>query len=64
MILIIIIKIYAHMLLNCIKEFGETGTKQSKLTGHDGVFLVKPDDVNDYLEKFKPMQLREKGQLE
>lgn len=42
------------------KEFGETGTKQSKLTGHDGVFLVKPDDVNDYLEKFKPMQLREK----
>ena len=42
------------------EEYGETGTKQFDITGHDGVFLVRPDDVDAYLEKFKPMQLREK----
>ena len=42
------------------EEYGETGTKQFEVTGHDGVFLVRPDDIDAYLEKFKPMQLREK----
>lgn len=42
------------------EEYGETGTKQFAVTGHDGVFLVRPDDVDAYLEEFKPMQLREK----
>lgn len=42
------------------EEYGETGTKQFDVTGHDGIFLVRPDDVDAYLEKFKPMQLREK----
>jgi DNA helicase-2/ATP-dependent DNA helicase PcrA len=42
------------------EEYGETGTKQFEVTGHDGVFLVRPDDVAAYLEEFKPMQLREK----
>ena len=42
------------------EEYGETGTKQFAVTGHDGDFLVRPDDVDAYLEEFKPMQLREK----
>jgi DNA helicase-2/ATP-dependent DNA helicase PcrA len=29
-----------------------------RVTGHDGVFLVKKSDVEDYLKKYKPMQLR------
>jgi len=27
-------------------------------TGHDGIFFVRPDDVESYLDTFKPMQLR------
>ena len=42
------------------EEYGKTGTKQFEVTGHDGVFLVRSDDIDAYLEKFKPMQLREK----
>lgn len=42
------------------EEYGETGTKQLAATGHDGIFLVKPDDVDDYLQQFNPIQLREK----
>ncbi len=39
-------------------EYGETGTKQHKVTGHDGVFVVKPDAVQMYSDLFHPMQLR------
>ena len=35
------------------EEYGETGTKQFAVTGHDGVFLVRPDDVDAYLEEYK-----------
>lgn len=42
------------------EEYGKTGTKQFEVIGHDGVFLVRPDDIDAYLERFKPMQLREK----
>lgn len=42
------------------EEYGETGTKQFEVTGHDGVYLVRPNDVDAYLEEFKPIQLREK----
>ena len=41
-------------------EYGETGTKQFEVTGHDGVFLVRPEDVDEYLEEFNPIQLRDK----
>ena len=40
-------------------EYGETGTKQFETTGHDGVFLVRPEDVGDYLGQYKSMQLRD-----
>ena len=41
-------------------EYEETGTKQFKETGHDGIFLIKFDDLDEYLAKYNPMQLREK----
>lgn len=31
---------------------------QSAITGHDGVFLVAKEDVEKYLEKYHPIQLR------
>lgn len=46
------------------EEYAETGTKQYEMTGHDGVFLVKPSDVNAYLEEYKPIQLRDKRTVE
>lgn len=42
------------------EEYGVTGTKQFEVTGHDGVFLVRPEDVDMYLKKFEPVQLRDK----
>ena len=41
-------------------EYGEVKTKQFDITGHDGIFLVKPEDINIYLETYKPIQLRDK----
>lgn len=41
-------------------QYEETGTLQLKETSHDGVFLVKPEDVDEYLSKYNPIQLREK----
>src|SRR5699024_578426 len=33
-------------------------------TGHDGVFLVHPDDVDKYLANYNPMQLRWSNAIE
>lgn len=41
-------------------EYEETGTKVFEKTGHDGIFLIRLDDVEKYLAKYNPMQLREK----
>ena len=30
----------------------------TKKTGHDGIFLVRPQDAEEYLQRFNPMQLR------
>ena len=40
-------------------EYGETGTKQFATTGHDGIFLVRAGDVEEYLKRYNPMQLRD-----
>lgn len=36
-----------------------TASGNSKTTGHDGVFLLKPRDVENYLTKYNPIQLRD-----
>ncbi|MDD3417283.1 MAG: UvrD-helicase domain-containing protein [Lachnospiraceae bacterium] len=33
---------------------------EKKPTGHDGIFFIKPSDLDEYLEKYSPMQLRDK----
>ena len=38
------------------KSYGEVESKQFVVSGHDGIFLVKPDDVDKYLETYKPIQ--------
>lgn len=35
-------------------------SNQKKVTGHDGIFLVREQDVDTYLEKYNPVQLRDK----
>lgn len=40
-------------------EYGETGSKQFEVTGHDGVFLVRREDVEEYLAIYNPLQLRD-----
>jgi superfamily I DNA/RNA helicase len=37
----------------------QTNSGNAKNTGHDGIFLIKPTDMEGYLQKFKPMQLRD-----
>ena len=40
-------------------EYEETGSKQFEVTGHDGVFLVRREDVEEYLATYNPLQLRD-----
>ena len=41
-------------------EYPECDCIQQGDTEHDGVFFVSPRDVDEYLLKYKPMQLRDK----
>lgn len=40
-------------------EYPKTNSGNSNKTGHDGIFLIKSEKVNEYLGKYKPMQLRD-----
>lgn len=40
-------------------NFKETESANDTLTGHDGVFLIKDKEVESYLKKFAPIQLRD-----
>lgn len=40
-------------------EFPPCSAKTKEATGHDGVFFVHAKDVESYLEKYKPIQLRD-----
>ncbi len=33
-------------------------SEQHKKTGHDGIFLIRKEDVKEYLSRYKPIQLR------
>ena len=39
-------------------EYPHCESLQKGITGHDGVFLIKEKDVEKYLKKYNPMQLR------
>jgi superfamily I DNA/RNA helicase len=41
------------------KYFPQTSSGNCKTTGHDGVFFVKKTDIDIYLEKYSPVQLRD-----
>lgn len=40
-------------------DFPPCSAKTKESTGHDGVFFVHAEDVEAYLEKYKPIQLRD-----
>jgi|LDZT01.1.fsa_nt_gi DNA helicase-2/ATP-dependent DNA helicase PcrA len=39
-------------------QYSPSKSEQSEITGHDGIFLVKQEDVKRYLFKYNPIQLR------
>ena len=41
-------------------EFTPCSFEEQSTTGHDGVFLVREDDIENYLSIYHPMQLRDK----
>ena len=41
-------------------EYPECACIQQDDTEHDGVYFISPNDVNEYLKKYQPMQLRDK----
>lgn len=40
-------------------DYSPTTSGNAVNTGHDGVFLIKQNDVNEYLRTYSPVQLRE-----
>ncbi len=40
-------------------DYPQTTSDNTETTEHDGVFLVRPKDVAQYLEQYEPMQLRD-----
>ena len=44
---------------NLYPDLPKTTSGNTNKTGHDGVFLVKMNDIKDYLLNFNPMQLRD-----
>jgi superfamily I DNA/RNA helicase len=39
-------------------DFNKTTTSNHESTGHDGVFAIKPDEVEDYSSRYNPIVLR------
>ena len=44
---------------NLFKNFVGTKSGNNFVSGHDGVFFIKEKDVENYLKKYKPVQLRD-----
>lgn len=44
---------------NLFKNFAGTKSGNDSISGHDGVFFIKENDVEDYLRKYNPVQLRD-----
>jgi len=40
-------------------DFPQTTSGNEKITGHDGIFLIKKQDICNYLREYQPMQLRD-----
>ena len=59
---------YSHRCVQQICTFSDklfpgflaTNSKNHTVSGHDGVFLVHPNDIEAYYEQYKPQVLREK----
>ncbi len=48
---------------NLYPDHQKTTSGNKKITSHDGVFLVRPKDVEQYLENYCPMQLRDSRKM-
>ena len=52
-------KIICDMSNKLFPTFQQSTSGNNQITGHEGIFLVKIKYVNDYLNEFQPMQLRD-----
>lgn len=41
-------------------EYSPCNFVEKEPTGHDGVFFIEPSELDEYLDKYNPMQLRDK----
>lgn len=44
-------------------EYSPCNFVEKEPTGHDGVFFIKPSELDEYLDKYTPMQLRDKANV-
>lgn len=51
-------QIIANLADSFYPDHARTQSKNEKNTGHDGVFVIKPDQVRDYCERYQPQALR------
>jgi superfamily I DNA/RNA helicase len=49
---------FADRIFDAKHEFEKTESKQTRRTGHDGVFAIEPDQVSEYVECYGPQCLR------
>ncbi len=49
---------FADTIFDSNLGFPETQSRNDKVSGHDGVFLVRPEDVYRYVDEFRPQCLR------
>jgi superfamily I DNA/RNA helicase len=45
-------------------DFSPTNSGNKEKTGHDGVFLIRKNDANEYLRTYSPVQLRDNKKTE
>jgi Superfamily I DNA and RNA helicases len=45
-------------------DFSATNSGNETETGHDGIFFIKEEDIEKYLKKFRPIQLRDSRKTE
>jgi DNA helicase-2/ATP-dependent DNA helicase PcrA len=44
-------------------EYKTCVSNQNEVTGHDGIFLVREQDIEAYLQKYNPVQLRDSSKV-
>ena len=52
------IAFFSDTIFNSDWQFPRTNSMNNIVTGHDGMFLIRPEHIDDYIDKFNPKCLR------